>query len=335
MKRNEMSIRTDVPLRLTGRSSVRGTLFTWRGTPRPGVVGVDLYTWTLTAQGRVPLRLNETPLPLADEWLDGREPVAPLFDGDPLEERLRGPSAKPMDRVPFFYVQAWVEFAMTGHSPSLRPPCPPEPAPPLAPGQYFLIDRYEDGREGAGTILEERVWTPELERDRDERIRRALEEIRRRGLTRDLPGNPTLEELERHLRGGIKGNKGELESDGRTFPGPKHPETGKGTSDVTVNGNAALDSEPEWLVAVVLHELVHVNQNLTRMIPEKLKDITIDRIQREVDAYNMIWDQIQNGNLNLRPGLQAKEAGEAAASIAKLYRQFAEILLDLEEALTD
>lgn len=324
------------PLRLTAHRHAFGTMLAWRGRARPNVVGFDLYAWTLTPDGRKPIRLNQDMLPLCGHWNDP-DPDAVLLEAcDPFEAFLKKPSVAPLEHVPIWHLQAWVELLSEGRNPSVRPRG--EAAPPIRvePGKYFLLDRYADKRQGGPTVMAERKWTPDLDRERDERIRRALEEIRRRGLVTGFPGDATLEELERHLRGGVRGDHGEIgKSEGQTWPDPPpNPDTGKGMSVLTLNGNTVLDAEFEQLVALLLHELVHAAQNLGSAPAGELKNRAIDRINREVEAYSVIWDKIQDGTLTLRPGLQAREAFEATQAIVDLQRRFAEIVMKLEQAPT-
>lgn len=324
----------DVPARLVGRLTGSGVWLRWHGRPRPGVTAYDLYAWRLGPRGEEPVRLNGEPLPVAGDWLDTDIHAPSVIADDPLGEVLATPSRPPQVTVPIWYVQGWIDLLSRGRNPPLRcrTPEPPETIDALA-GRYFLLPA---DRQGGPILLEERRWTPDLDRERDAKIRAALAELRRRGFT--LPGDPppTLEELERHLRGGVTGDRGELgRTEGRTTPAPPDPSTGKGTSEVTLNGNTVLDAEDDQLVALIAHELVHAAQNLDFVVREALKDICINRIEREVAAYDHIWTAVQNGQLRLRPGLLIREAREATLAIMELYKQFAAMLLELEEALTD
>lgn len=325
------------PLRLTGRRHAFGTMLAWRGRARPGVVGFDLYAWTLTPDGHKPTRLNEEILPLSGYWNDPDPDALLLEADDPFGAFLKKPSAAPLEQVPIWHLQAWIELLSEGRNPAVH--WQHDSAPPIRieSGKYFLIDRFSNNRQGDPTVMATRTWTPELDRERDERIRRALEEIRRRGLVTGFPGDATLEELERHLRGGVRGDRGEIgENEGETWPEPPpNPDTGKGMSVLTLNGNTVLDADFEQLVALLLHELVHAAQHLGFAPPGELKNRAIDKINRELEAYSLIWDKIQDGTLTLTPGLQAREAFEATQAIVHLQRRFAEVVMLLEQAPTN
>lgn len=324
-------------LRLTAHRHAFGTMLTWQGQSRPGALGFDLYAWTLTPDGRKPVRLNKDLLPLCGFW-NIPDPDAAWWRADEaFAAFLELPSAKPPEQVPVWHLQVWIQLLSEGPNPPVPLRRDGEPADRTEPGKYFLLDRYANDRQGDPTIMATRKWTPELDRERDERIRRALEEIRRRGLVTGFPGDVTLEELERHLRGGVRGDRGEIgKSEGQTWPDPPpNPDTGKGMSTLTLNGDTVLDAEFERLVALLVHELVHAAQNLGAAAPGALKDTAIGKINREVEAYSIIWDKIQDGTLTLAPGLQAREAFEATQAIVDLQRRFAEVVMQLEQAPTE
>lgn len=318
------------PLCLSAYRDAFGTRISWRGRARPGVIGLDLYAWRLTPEGRVPMRLNTAPLPLEGECIDPDPSSASLLEPDGFALFIDGPTQALPDADPVWHRQRWIEHLCEGPNALLRRCCGTK-HPPLRADDYFLIDRYGNDRQGDPTVIAERTWTPDLDRERDERIREAWRKIRERELTRGLPGNPTADDLERHIRGGIQGDRGELESEGRTWPdGKPDPQTGKGMSTLTLNGNAVLDADPEQLIALLLHELTHVAQNMNGTVPGELKPIAIDRINRETGAYSHVWDKILSGELPLRPGLQAREALEATRALVDLFKKFAEIVMGLE-----
>jgi hypothetical protein len=328
----------EAPVRLVERVTPDGVVLAWHGAPRPGVVAYDLYDRRLGPRGGEPVRLNAEPLPLAGEWIDTAIHAPVALACDPIAELLEKPSVPPRETVPISYVQGWLDLLTAGHSPPLRGGARAvvERTPAYT---HFLLERDGAGKQGAPVMAQQREWTPDLERQRDEAIRRALEELRRRGVT--FPGDPppTLEELERHLVGGITADRGELgredpPSEGRTSPRDKDPQTGKHQSELTLNGDTVLDAEPERLEALLYHELVHVAQNLDFVVREATKDIYVNRIEREVEAYDHVWT-LATGALDMRPGLLIREAREATLAIMKLYRDFARTLLRLEDALTD
>ncbi|MFT3807785.1 hypothetical protein [Arenimonas sp.] len=279
--------------------------------------------------------MNDEPLPLWGEWVDPDPASGSLLECDGLAEFISLPTQPLPDDAPLWHRQQWFEHLCDGPNAMWRH-CREWPGPSPVAGEYFLLGLEGAERQGDPTIVAEREWTPDLERERDQRIREAWRKIRERELTRGLPGNPSTDDLDRHIHGGIQGDKGEIRpADGRTWPeGGPDPETGKGKSTMTLNGDAVLDADPEQLVALLLHELVHVAQNMDGKVPKDLKFIAIDRIEREVGAYDLIWTKMRDGQLQLRDGLQAREAMEATQAIVDLFRKFADIVKMQENAPT-
>src|SRR5207302_8629655 len=115
----------------------------------------------------------------------------------------------------------------------------------------------------------------------------------------------------------------------------KNATDNKTNSSVTINGNSALDLGQEELLALILHELVHVIQNMTETIPATLKGVAIRKVESEVAAYGAIWDLIVAGDLKLRLFWQGMEALDAITTLMGYYKDFAKTLAETEENLTD
>ncbi len=320
------------PIELTAHMNEFRTDITWYGRARPGVVGYALYAWTLTPEGNVPIKLNKEMLPLSGTLFDPN-PDAKWPEDDPLEEFLKEEPAESSETVSIEYIKTWVDFLKTGRNPLLKPcRCEESDKPLVEPGKYFLVDLYNGNRQGGTTVMANRNWTDEDKNKRDKKIKDALDEIRKKGLTDGIPGGLSFDDLMGHIPKGVKGDKGKQKPDGRTFPGPPDPVTKKNTSEVILNGDKVLDKSLKEVIALILHELVHVGQNLNHNPPKDLKDIVIDRIIREIEAYVYEWGKLDAIGLN--PGSCGVLAADAVAAMIRYYDDFSEELKKVESEPT-
>jgi hypothetical protein len=294
------------------------------------VIGFDLYGIDEMPEGRVPTKLNTEPLALEGRFADLRGFSPPFLEDDPVAPALEGAPSETEGPVEPWFHQTWIDFLAELPRSVVRPCCRPPVASSAPPGDYLLVGLLESGGRDGTIVAQQRAeWTDADRAKRDENLRKALDEIRRRGLTGGLPGGLSYDDLMKHVSK-LTADEGQVGAGthGRTWPGPAHGETGKHTSTITINGNSALDLDPEQLIAVVVHELAHAAINLDLTVPANLKDVALQRVTSEVAAYKAVWDLIKAEKLQLRPFWQAMEALEAITSLMRYWRGFAAALAE-------
>ncbi|MCG8458969.1 MAG: hypothetical protein MI919_22055, partial [Holophagales bacterium] len=288
--------------------------------------------------GPVTEKLNDEPLPLTGNLLDTTHRSLVRAAGDPFEPLLRengepdeNEEAPPDD--PAFFDLAFALLRKFRGSPFglSGPPVPTD----FPPGErYCLVGTHLTGEKGPAIPVnaKARTWTPAQKRLVLMKTIKALRQIRDRKLVAKIRPNP--DKFDFAALGGrftIIGDCGELGPGraGLTSPNGRADKAVKGFySKVTLNGNYVLSYSDEQMVALVLHELVHVVQNLSLIGTDPKQTLiegSIGRILREQQCFEVTWDRIAAGDIVLVNPFKCAEIAAAVRELNEVFEDLAKV----------
>ena len=303
------------------------TVICWNGLAKKSYLsGFDLYRVSPSLEGSTYEKLNENLLPLRGMFFDNSHHPFTVLEKDPVEkiyeaiERYEGTKnivggldfAEGLLRLEnSSYLLTFDDFRRLGTN-------------FLPPGSYLLIGEYLTG-ERDGTYEskpKKREWTAEDKKRVQDNIDKCLRGIKRRKLVKKLLGkNIPYNTSMPHVT--ITGDCGEIGVAGKTWPSGRAVDgTNKAKSKITINGNMALDYSPEFLLALLIHEIVHAMQNycgVPDLTEQALSQTIMFSVCQEIVAYGEIFKLIQSGDLQLTPTEVCAEIQTGMSAVLKEY----------------
>ncbi len=318
----------DTPFFFTGYDTGFGRQLFWGGQPPAlGLAGYDLLRRRKDT-GELE-KLNDEPLPVAGMFLDLDDTSPPSFGPD-RRAGLILPEPTDDDLSDPLRFRETVEFLT-----SLR-------SPPFVFGElgdgpglnlvsfddYCLVNVYLTGNRGGGegTNKAERKWTLADKDKVKKRLQKALNDIEKRKLIEMLALGKDDKIDFKKLLAKVKvqpDDCGKLGKSGQTSPEVAQKDKLKRGSVVVINSCYALDYSDEFLLALVLHELVHAVRFLIGVPNQAFNGTALEMesagIDRETEAFGEILTLIENGTLKITDEEKCSETHTALLELAEFY----------------